>query len=112
MLAAIVQSNNPDVLCFQRPLDHVEEAGAGGLEEVGDFEPEHDVGGAATRIDLFEQEDPSIDEDRHGLPVGEGSVPPTALDGGKSLEFPGRPIEALHHLLSESGQVHDLPAPL
>lgn len=51
--------------------DYVGEAGAGGLEEVGDFEAEHDVVRPAARIDLFEQKDAAIDEDWYGLPVGE-----------------------------------------
>jgi hypothetical protein len=83
--------------------------GAGGLEEVGHFEPEHDVVGAAACVDLFAIQDAAIDQDGNGLPVGEGSVPPTALDGGKSLEFPGRPIEALHHPPLESAQAEGFP---
>ena len=52
--------------------DHVGETGAGGPDEVGHVETQHHVVAAATRIDLFEEEDPSINEDRHGLPMGEG----------------------------------------
>ena len=57
---------------YESTLDHVEEAGAGGLDEVGYLQPEHDVVSAAACVDLFQIQDAAIDEDRNSLAMSEG----------------------------------------
>ncbi len=56
---------------------YVEEAGAGGLEEVGYLQTEHDVVGTAAGVDLLQIQNAAIDQDGDRLPVREGGVLPT-----------------------------------